>query len=49
VNFPVSKADLLRLARASNVSASVSHAIEGMAEGSYANANEVLRALGLVH
>jgi hypothetical protein len=49
VNFPVSKADLLRLARSSNVSQSVVHSIEGMAEGSYANANEVLRALGLVH
>lgn len=47
VNFPVSKQDLLRLARTSNVSQSVLHSIEGMPEGSYANANEVLRALGL--
>ena len=49
VNFPVSKADLLRLARNSNVSQSIIHSIEGIGEGSYANANDVLRALGLVH
>jgi len=49
VNFPVTKADLLRLARNSNVSQSIVHSIEGIGEGSYANANDVLRALGLVH
>jgi hypothetical protein len=41
--------DLLRLARSSNAGASLLHSIEGMAEGSYANTNEVLRALGMAH
>ena len=49
VNFPVSKVDLLRLARASNVSQTVAHSIEGIGEGTYVNANDVRRALGLVH
>jgi hypothetical protein len=49
VTFPVNKQDLLRLARSSNAGASLLHSIEGTAERSYANANEVLRALGLAH
>jgi hypothetical protein len=48
VSFPVSKQDLLRLAR-SGGRASMLHSVEGMPEGSYANPNEVLRALGMVH
>jgi len=49
VSFPVTKPDLLRLARSSNAGAGVLHSIEGLAEGSYANASEVIRALGLAH
>jgi Protein of unknown function (DUF2795) len=49
VSFPVSKQDLLRLARSSNAGAGLVHSIEGMADRSYANANEVLGALGIVH
>jgi hypothetical protein len=48
VSFPISKQDLLRLAR-SGGRGSVLHSIEGMPEGSYTNANEVLRALGMMH
>ena len=49
VSFPVSKQDLLQMARSSNAGASLLHSIEGMAEGSYANTNEVLRELGMMH
>lgn len=49
VSFPVDKQDLLRLARASNAGAGLLHSIEGMAEGRYANAGEVLKALGMAH
>jgi Protein of unknown function (DUF2795) len=49
VSFPVSKQDLLQLARSSNAGASLVHSIEGLADRSYANANEVLGALGIVH
>jgi Protein of unknown function (DUF2795) len=49
VTFPVSKQDLLRLARSGNAEPGVQHLIENMAEGSYANANEVFGALGMVH
>jgi hypothetical protein len=44
--FPVTKQELLRLARTRNAGSSVLHSIESMAEGSYANAHEVFRALG---
>jgi hypothetical protein len=47
--FPVDKQDLLRLARSHNAGAGLLHSIEGMAEGRYANANEVLEALGMAH
>jgi len=46
VSFPVNKLDLLRLARSGKAGAGLLRSIEGMAEGSYANSNEVLRALG---
>jgi hypothetical protein len=49
VSFPVDKQDLLRMARASNAGAGLLHSIEGMAEGRYANASEVLKALGMAH
>ena len=49
VSFPVDKQDLLRLARSGNAGAGLLHSIEGMAEGRYANASEVLKALGMAH
>jgi hypothetical protein len=49
VSFPVSKQDLLRLARSGNAGASLLHSIENLREGSYTNTNEVLRALGVAH
>jgi len=49
VSFPVDKQDLLRLARSSNAGAGLLHSIEGMADGPYANASEVLKALGMAH
>jgi len=47
VTFPVSKQDLLRLARSHNASSNLLHAIENLAERSYSSADEVLRSLGL--
>jgi hypothetical protein len=47
VSFPVNKQDLMRLARSGNAGPALLHSIEGMPERSYANANEVLRALGM--
>jgi hypothetical protein len=49
VSFPVDKRELLRLARSNNAAADLLHSIEGMAEGRYANAGEVLEALGMAH
>jgi len=49
VSFPVDKQDLLKAARAGNAGAGLLHSIEGMAEGRYANASEVLKALGMAH
>ena len=49
VSFPVSKHDLLRLARSSGARSSLLHSIEVMAEGNYRNTDEVLRALGMAH
>jgi hypothetical protein len=47
ISFPVSKQQLLRMARSSgNAGAGLLHTIEDMPEGSYANADEVFRALG---
>ena len=46
VSFPVTKQDLLRLARSSGARSSLLHSIEAMAEGNYRNTDEVLRALG---
>jgi hypothetical protein len=47
ISFPVSKQELLRLARSSgNAGAGLLHSIEDMPEGSYANADEVFRAIG---
>ena len=45
VTFPVNKQDLLRMARLGNSEPSLLQSIEALPEGSYANANEVLRAL----
>jgi hypothetical protein len=47
VTFPLTKPDLLRLARSHNASSNLLHAIENMAERSYSSADEVLRSLGL--
>jgi hypothetical protein len=49
VAFPVSKQELLRLARSGNGGPGLLHSIEGMPDRSFANANEVLRALGMAH
>ena len=49
VSFPVTKQDLLRFARASNAGPALLHSIEGLADRSYANANEVLGAIGALH
>ena len=46
VSFPLTKQDLLRLARSSGARSSLLHSIEAMAEGNYRNTDEVLRALG---
>jgi hypothetical protein len=46
VTFPLNKHDLLGLARSRNAGSSLLQSIERMAEGSYANTDEVLRALG---
>jgi hypothetical protein len=45
ISFPASKQDLLRMARSGNNEPSLLQSIEALPEGSYANANEVLRAL----
>jgi uncharacterized protein DUF2795 len=47
VTFPMSKQDLLRLARSHGASSSLLHSIENLAERSYNSADEVLRSLGL--
>ena len=47
VFFPVSKQDLLRLARSHNAGVGLLHSIEGLAERSYTSTDDVLRALGL--
>lgn len=49
VSFPVTKYDLLRFARASNAGPGLLHSIEGMADRTYVNANDVIGALGVVH
>jgi hypothetical protein len=49
VSFPASKQDLLRYARASNAGSDVLHAIDGLADRSYASASDVLAAVDLVH
>jgi hypothetical protein len=46
VSFPLTKQDLLRLARSSGARSSLLHSIEAMAEGNYRNTDEVIRALG---
>jgi hypothetical protein len=47
ISFPVNKQELLRMARSSgSAGAGLLHSIEDMPEGSYANADEVFRALG---
>jgi hypothetical protein len=46
VTFPLNKQDLLQLARSRNAGSSLLQSIEGMADRSYANTDEVLRALG---
>ena len=43
----MSKQDLLRLARSHNAGGSLLHSIEGLAERSYNNTDEVLRALAV--
>jgi hypothetical protein len=47
VTFPVSKQDLLRLARSHNAGSNLLHSIEGLAERSYSSVEDVLGALGL--
>jgi Protein of unknown function (DUF2795) len=47
VSFPMSKQDLLRVARSHNAGATLLHSIEALAEQSYTSAEDVLRALGL--
>jgi hypothetical protein len=50
VTFPLNKQDLLRLARSRNAGSSLLQSIERMADGNYANTDEVLRALhGMAH
>jgi hypothetical protein len=49
VTFPVSKQDLLRFARAGAAGPDLLRAIERLGDRSYANANEVLAAFGVVH
>jgi Protein of unknown function (DUF2795) len=49
MSFPASKQDLLGYARASNVRADVVNTIEGLADRSYASANDVLTAMEMVH
>jgi hypothetical protein len=49
LSFPASKQDLLRYARAGNAGSDVLHTIEGLADRSYASANDVLAAAELVH
>jgi hypothetical protein len=49
VSFPISKQDLLRLARTSNAGPTVLHTIEGLADRTYASANDVLAAMNMVH
>jgi hypothetical protein len=41
VSFPASKQDLLRFARTTNAGPAVVHSIEGLADRTYANANDV--------
>jgi hypothetical protein len=47
VSFPMSKQDLLRVARSHNASSNLLHSIEGLAERSYSSVEDILRALGL--
>jgi hypothetical protein len=48
-SFPMNKQELLRLVRSrGNAGASLLHSIEDMPEGSYANADEVFRALHIM-
>jgi hypothetical protein len=49
VSFPVTKQDLLRFARTGNAGPALIHSIEGLADRSYASANEVLGAIGALH
>jgi Protein of unknown function (DUF2795) len=49
VSFPVTKQDLLRFARAGNAGPALIHSIEGLADRSYASANDVLGAIGALH
>jgi uncharacterized protein YidB (DUF937 family) len=49
LSFLASKQDLLRYARAGNSGSDVLHTIEGLADRSYASANDVLAAAELVH
>ena len=49
VSFPASKQELLRYARASNAGSDVLHMIDGLADHSYASANDVLSAMDVVH
>ena len=47
--FPVSKQELLRIARSRSARPSVLHAIESIPDGTYADINEVLDALDMAH
>jgi hypothetical protein len=49
VSFPASKQDLLRFARTTNAGPAVVHSMEGLADRTYASANDVLTAINMVH
>jgi hypothetical protein len=49
VSFPVSKQELLRVARSRSSRPALLHAIESLPEGTYADINEVLDALDMAH
>lgn len=47
LTYPITKADLLRMARAGNVSGGLLRAIEEMADGTFNSAAEIMRMLGI--
>jgi hypothetical protein len=49
VSFPVTKQDLLRLARSGSARPQLIRAIEAMPDGSYGSIDEVMEALDMAH